>query len=252
MRWLLPFFLCLSVARSEWSLVSADKQAETAPGVEHYRVMVKDQSGSTREMDVAIFDSRKVKVSVFDFPSPDRPTLDAVMQKNGALAGVNGGYFHADYRPVGLVIADGKTVHEFEKAKLLSGVMVMEPDRFRILRSAEFDPKRKTIAALQAGPFLVDDGKSVEGLNDVRRAKRTLVATDGRHRHALIITGSLTLKETADILAQLQPLPEMKVTRALNLDGGSSTGIWVARPGTAPYQRAEWNAVRNFVGLVKR
>ncbi len=96
----------------------------------------------------------------------------------------------------------------------------------------------------------------VPGLNALRPARRTAVLTDGRGRWALaVIPTRLTLAEAAALLARPGLLGEnVSVKRALNLDGGSSTALWVRTGnGTEPsYEVREWGTVRNFLAVVAR
>jgi hypothetical protein len=55
-----------------------------------------------------------------------------------------------------------------------------------------------------------------------------------------------------EILSSAKVMKELKVDRALNLDGGSSTGLWWRDDrGTEHYDR-ESSTVRNFLVLVAR
>ena len=67
-------------------------------------------------------------------------------------------------------------------------------------------------------------------------------------------SSSVTLAELGVILADPALVPTgMKIKRALNLDGGSSTALWVQRPGAeAPFYLSEFGIVRDFVGIVPR
>ena len=192
-----------------------------------------------------IFDSKKCALKVIDNPGSDG--LAAAMEGNGCLAGVNGSYFHPDRTPLGLVICEGKILHPLERARLLSGVLTVTRERVSLLRTAEYRPDPKIQEALQAGPFLLDHGAPVAGLNDTRRAERTVVLSDGRGHCALLVcSGPVTLAGMARILAAPGIIGEMRVVRALNLDGGSSTAIWVKEP---PFYRREFKSVRNFLGV---
>ena len=53
------------------------------------------------------------------------------------------------------------------------------------------------------------------------------------------------------MLANRRLIPEIDFWRALNLDGGSSSGFWVRRNtnGKETYVR-EWANARNFLGMV--
>jgi exopolysaccharide biosynthesis protein len=205
-------------------------------------------SGSSRaELHVITFQNKTHTLTVMDNPQAAF-TLATAAEKRGALAAVNGGYFHPDRKPLGLVVRQGKEVHGFERARLLSGLIVVRDGRVQLQRAGEFKPGASVREALQAGPFLVDGGKAVAGLNATRSAARTVVFTDGAGGCGLLVCRYTTLAETGEILASPGLLPKGKITRALNLDGGSSTGLWV-RGGV--YLR-EHRDVRNYLALVPR
>jgi exopolysaccharide biosynthesis protein len=60
----------------------------------------------------------------------------------------------------------------------------------------------------------------------------------------------VSLAEMAAILATPEIFSDAKIVRALNLDGGSSTALWVR--GTPPFYQREWKGVRNYLGIVPR
>jgi uncharacterized protein YigE (DUF2233 family) len=177
----------------------------------------------------------------------DNPTgaddLATVVRRTRALAGVNGGYFDPQDAPLGLLISDGKQIAPLRKARLLSGVLVVTKGRVELLRYAEYVARKNVTAALQCGPFLVDGSKAVPGLNDTRSARRTFMLTGGADRAALGLCSSVTLAELGEILATPAIGAELKVQRALNLDGGSSSAFSFA---------GENKRVRNFVVVVPK
>jgi hypothetical protein len=196
-------------------------------------------------MDVARFSSRTHGLRVLDNPD-GRHDLRAALAVGGCLAGVNGGYFTPDHTPLGLEICHGKQVHPQERNRLLSGLVTASAGRFSILRVAEYEGARRPAEALQAGPFLVDGGRVVAGLEATRAARRTAIATDGRGLGALLACDALTLAEFARLLATPGLIPGLKITRALNLDGGPSTSFCSKSPAVF---RAGNPAVRNYLGL---
>ena len=105
--------------------------------------------------------------------------------------------------------------------------------------------------ALQAGPFLVDRGKPVAGLNAGRSARRTVIVADAKGVRALVVLSPVTLAEAGQILVTPKLFGDLVVTRALNLDGGSSTALWV-RTKAAPFYLREFKSVRNYVAIVPR
>ena len=66
--------------------------------------------------------------------------IASAAQKRGALAAVNGGYFHPDRTPLGLVVRQGAVLHALEHASLLSGLVVVTRDRIALQRVGEFKP----------------------------------------------------------------------------------------------------------------
>ncbi|MDB5096523.1 MAG: phosphodiester glycosidase [Cyanobacteria bacterium RYN_339] len=201
------------------------------------------------ELDIARFDTKAYTLRVVDNKDGTRD-LPVAMAAAKCVAGVNGGYFHADRSPLGLVIADGKTLHrEQVDSGLLTGIVTASPGRFDIWRVAEFPKRRLPAQALQVGPFLVDHGLIVKGLEATRAARRTAVVTDGKGLGALLACDSLTLAEFAELLATPGVVPGVVITRALNLDGGSSTMFYAAKPST---YRPGLASVRNYLGIMPR
>ncbi len=242
-------------ARAEWKLEGTETAPSPSPGVTHLVQTVRKTgpAGGEATLHFVSFNADSHHLRVIDQGSGGRESLAEAMLRTGCLAGVNGGYFHPDFEPVGMLVSDGKVVRGPQRAKLLSGALVVTDHHVKLLRATDPLPGRNALQALQSGPFLVEGGKVVAGLNDVRSARRTAVATGGKGRWALVSTTAVTLAELGAILAELPAVPlGWKVERALNLDGGSSTALWVRQPGAAPYSIGEFGIVRDFVGIVPR
>ena len=208
-------------------------------------------------LDLVTFDPRSFTLTVVDQGATDPPTHPsraAAMQANFCVAGCNGGFFHPDNRPSGLVIAGGQRINRFEQAKLLSGVLLVDAKGPQILRRAEFKDHPGITALLQSGPFLVDGGTTVAGLSASPERRRTFLFTDGSHHWGLGLAGSSSLAELGLILA----IPDAtgsgcRVTRALNLDGGTSCGLYFDRgAGERDHAVEPFKRVRNFVGVAPR
>lgn len=265
---LLAVAIPTTTARAEWELGAPEPLPAVAGGpITHVRCPATDAaSGLRAEVRLAIFDARRATFRVLDQPTADdRRGLGEFLRGPGGagvLAAVNGGYFHPDYAPLGLRVTDGRVVHPLERAALLSGLLLVNHGGVpALLRRETYQPSDAAPArqALQAGPFLVDSGRPVPGLNAQRPARRTAVLTDGRRRWALaVVPTSLTLAETGALLARPGLLGEGAgaVRRALNLDGGSSTALWVKtdRPGgeSSSYDVREWGVVRDFLAVVAK
>lgn len=245
------FLLCFAAlpfgAVADWHVEKRERLP--APGaVEFSRLVAKSPSASVR-LHVVTFSAKSHTLALMDDPQ-NAFDLATASRKRGAVAAVNGGYFRPDRTPLGLRIRQGREIHPLERAALLSGIIVVRDSRVALLRLREFNPAPPPAEALQAGPFLVDGGKPVAGLDAARADARTAVFTDGASRWGVISTDALTLADLGAILAQAEIVPGGKITRALNLDGGSSSGLWVA--GAPPFYRRELRDVRDFLAIVPR
>jgi len=234
--------LSLAAARGEWTAASPETEKSFVAAVEHRRIVLGDATlGEEATLDLALFSTKNATLRVVDNPNGS-DDLAAAMRRTRGVAGVNGGYFDPQDAPVGLLISEGKLIAPFRKARLLSGVLVVTKTRVDLLRSSEYSSRKNVIAAVQCGPFLVDGGKPIAGLDNTRPARRTFVLTTGSDRVAIGFCSTVTLAQLGDILAT----PELKTQRALNLDGGSSSAFWFAGERGA-FSIAEQKTVRDFV-----
>jgi hypothetical protein len=245
-------FLLLRVSlRAEWTIDPSQSEPSTAAGVERRHITVANaEAGTEATIELALFSTKSVAVRVVDNPGGDE--LISVAKRTHALAGVNGGYFDPQNAPVGLVISDGKTIAPFRKARLLSGVLVVNKSRVELVRSTEYSARKTgAAAALQCGPFLVDGGAAVPGLNNNRPARRTFFVTSGTDRAGMGFCSSVTLAELAEILSTPRLAGDLKIQRALNFDGGSSSAFWFAGK-SGPFSIGELKTVRNFVVIAPK
>ena len=241
------FFRLLAISASAaWNVDSSETEKSSAAGVEHRRVvLIQTASEEKATLELALFSTKSVVLRVTDNPAGEED-LASVMKRTRGVAGVNGGYFDPQNAPVGLLISDGKLIAPLRKARLLSGVLVSAKGRVELLRAGEYSSRKSAIAALQCGPFLVDGGKAVAGLNNTRPARRTFVFTTA-DRVAIGYCSSVTLAELADILVA----SGFNVQRGLNLDGGSSSAFWFAGEHGV-FSISEQKTIRDFVVVVPK
>jgi uncharacterized protein YigE (DUF2233 family) len=199
----------------------------------------------------AIFDDERFEFKVVDNPPGSSVSLGDAAVQVGALAGVNGGFFSQEREPLGGYVVGGVLIQRARSNRLLTGVVGQRGQRLFIERFQRFRYGRDVREMIQAGPFLVEEGRSVIGLNTKHRARRTAVASDGSGRWALISIDNVTLYEMANLLSQERIGDDFKVDLALNLDGGSSSGCWVVG-SVQPYYWREWVRVRNFLMVMAR
>ncbi len=249
---LLLFCTLPATGQAEWKLQSATRESSLNEPVEHWKTELRDEaSGQRATLHSALFSTRAATFQVIDQPTAPRRSLAEVLQETKALAGVNGGYFDPENAPVGLLVSDGRVVSPQSKAKLLSGILFARGNRVDIVRASAFSLGKKTRAARQCGPLLVERGRAVAGLNESRPARRTFVAVDGKGHVLLGVSSSVSLAQLGQILSLTNAAGQMKVARALNLDGGSSSAFCFDGPAGAFSQRS-LKPVRDFIAIVPR
>lgn len=204
-------------------------------------------------LDVFFFRDADMRLVVIDEAYPRRyGSLKRALEKHGCLAGINGGYFKGDAQasPLGLLVHDGNMSHPAASGSFaVSGVLCDDGKRIRLVRSNKLDtPPTRLREAIQAGPFLVEDGKLVSGLDKRKRARRSFIATDGRGRWCIGVCSPMSLHELALRLSG-GALRGFVVRTALNLDGGSSSAF---ADRQTSYSISNLKPVRNYIGIAPR
>jgi uncharacterized protein YigE (DUF2233 family) len=132
----------------------------------------------------------------------------------------------------------------------MTGLIISTGPATRILRVPEFAKNSRPANALQCGPLLVDRGRAVTGLDSSRTARRTFAAVIGPNEIALSYCSHVSLADLAKIMAGWSG--DLKVQRALNLDGGSSSAFWFKRKDGTAFSKSEQKSVRDFLAIVPK
>ncbi|WP_009960258.1 phosphodiester glycosidase family protein [Verrucomicrobium spinosum] len=182
-------------------------------------------------LQVVTFDASKVKVEVL--ARQDRETalpMHRWMTEARAIAGCNGGYFDpATFAPSGLQVVEGLATGKYQQFGEWGGGFGVRSGKAQIWTEQEIlaMPTFEAESFVQCSPVLVDGVRRFTGAGEDVRARRTFIAHDGGARWALGVTSGIGLRELAELLVnQGAGLLGFKVSRALNLDGGPSTGLW--------------------------
>ena len=166
----------------------------------------------------------------------------ALAEKLGAAVVLNAGYYDEKGRPMGYFRSGGKVfnslvLHRGRKTFLHYGALFAverKDGRPKIVSREHFEDSRVS-EAFQAGPLLVMDGKPVPGLSRyreyLRASRRTVVGLDAEDRLVVLVSEAETRGISWCELQAFLVLPESKgglgVRGAMNLDGGSSSQLWV-------------------------
>lgn len=205
-----------------------------------------------------LFNDKDFKFVVLDERDMTQPhfgTLEEAMKRTNCVAGVNGCFFGAAPQgpPLGLVIQNSRQIAPFASGSFtVAGVIYDNGRCISMMRSKQYaglKSKVSPINALQGGPFLVERGKAITGLNAEKSTNRTFVATDGKGNWCIAMTSSLTLAELANWLATPKALGDFNIFLALNLDGGTSSAFWCQSPRVS---LPSMKRVRNYLGVAPR
>ncbi len=201
-------------------------RAGVATRYEHWK------SAGNNEDTVTIirFDPHSIHLSIGY--QPDKPlNLSSWVKQTGAMASVNGGYFDEHNQATGLVISNGNVAGTSYSG--YGGMLAVDAQgtiSLRSLRDQPYDPNSEQLRqATQSTPMLIINGKRTNFSADASSKRRTVVAMDKQGRLLFIISPSqaFSLDELADLLIDHAKASDLNLQTALNLDGGSSTGMYL-------------------------
>lgn len=198
------------------------------PGMEQRTITLLGADGTVQERVVAL----RLDMVLYDLRvtyQPGSPRfLPDWQAETGALLLVNGGFFTPEYEATALVVVDGQASGISYEG---FGGMLAVTDygvEVRSLVERPYSPDEPLQFALQSFPMLVNAGTAVYTNEDGQTARRTAVGVDGDGRLLFILAplGGFTLAQFSQFLAE----NEWGLVSALNLDGGTSTGLLLADP----------------------
>ena len=142
---------------------------------------------------------------------------------------VNAGYFDKNNLPLGLHIADGERYGSAYGDFAGMFAVNAEEASVRWLRDRPYDPQEALTQAVQSFPMLVKPG-GIMGFpadaDEGQVSRRTVIAQDTAGRLLILVAprGYFSLHE----MAQWLVASDLEIDAALNLDGGTSAGLWLA------------------------
>lgn len=200
---------------------------KTAPGVEVRSEVWNSPSsaGVSDTVSIVRFDLHYVKLSVAY--QPDQPlSMQEWMQKEHATALINGGYFDGQDNATALVISNGQTFGDsYDGFGGMFDVDAQGQAQVRSLTEQPYRPSEGLTQATQCTPMLLLNGKRTQFDADKKASPRSVVAIDKQGRLLFIVSPGIEF--TLDDMANLLAKSDLNLVNALNLDGGSSTGLYV-------------------------
>jgi exopolysaccharide biosynthesis protein len=208
-----------------------------ADGVEYREVRVATSPGEAGSLKMARFDQNQIKARILyarNFGAQSL-TVKEMVERSGALAGINASYFDEHERPLGYLKVRGSEVNDYIASPIIySGVFAVKNGKASIQHRDIFHPLSFD-EALQCGPRLVAEGKGTTGIENTidykRAARRAGAAIDRKGRVIIYVTAPLSTamnwKELRDVLLGPAEQGGIDPVDVMNLDGGSSTQIYV-------------------------
>lgn len=165
-------------------------------------------------------------VKIHTHYSPEVPiTITDWQRETQAMVIANGGFFTPAKRTEGLMVSFGQPYGATYREGGMFYIQNGQPG-LRDLSVEPYEADESFEEAMQAYPVLVRNGRAAVTFNDERFNRRTAVGIDKLGRVVLLVIDEpvVSLYELSHWLAA----SDLELEMALNLDGGSSSGMVVA------------------------
>ncbi len=220
-----------------------------APGVE-YRELQIDLGDRSDRLRLARIDPALTRLRVFY--NPDRPQrVSEWLTQSDALVAVNGNYFDPQNHALGLIIQDGQrrggVVYDG-----FGGMFAVNGDEVRVRWNVQEPYNDEPLTdALQNFPMLVLPGgtPNVDIDDNGRASLRTAVGQDRSGRIVFVVSPAPTFTLTE--FSQWLAASDLDLNVALNLDGGTSSGL-VLRSGNLNLGVDSWVNVPTVIVVESR
>jgi uncharacterized protein YigE (DUF2233 family) len=249
---LLVLFFTFAADARAWTVTERDACVAMSHGAELHHISVTAED--TVDLRFITFTSKRCGIRILDQASPGSAKgMDAAARGVNAIGAINGGFFDKQFQPMGLYVVDGQRSGSLSRSSLLGGVLLQRGGKLQLVWRDEYQEGATGVTQLlQTGPRLVNGGKAVQGLDTKASRPRSFILTDGAGQWAIGVARYCTLAELAQILSTAELLPQFKVARALNFDGGRSTGLWALQADGSTLYESPMTTVRNYIAIVPK
>lgn len=196
-----------------------------APGVEVRTEIWQSPEGTSDTVSIVRLNMRYITLQVAY--QPDQPlSMEGWTNKEHATALINGGYFDGQDNATALVISNGQTSGtSYDGFGGMLDVDARGHVQVRSLREQPYTPAEGLTQATQCTPMLLLNGRRTQFTANSKTSPRSIVAMDRQGRLLFIVSPGVDF--TLDDMATLLAASDLGLVNALNLDGGSSTGLYV-------------------------
>lgn len=169
----------------------------------------------------------KVNLSQFDIKpiyTSARSSVKSMAISHDALVVINANFFEPSGKPLGLVAADKNELNPFKDISWWS-ILCLQNQAAKIFHSTKFE-NGSCDSAIQAGPRLIIQGSVPKLKENVSR--KSAVGINSKNEILIIASENiLPISLFAEVLHLKESEGGLGLVDALNLDGGSSTQIYV-------------------------
>jgi len=183
-------------------------------------------------------------------------SIEDIAQENNCEVAMNGVFFDSKFDPLGLIVEDGKVINSAHTGELASGVFYVTNDyKADIVPYSDYVVE-DDVLALQSGPLILKaDGSTEISENSIEKDARSFLGVD---EEGFVYLGivypktergwqGVSLYELAKMFQDSEDNIGIKMKAVLNLDGGSSTGLY-----TKYSHYSEKNLPENVICLGER
>ena len=200
-----------------------------SPGLEWRRLKVQNSGGSGERLQLVRLNPNQIRLRVIYQPSHPRRISEWATALPHALLIINAGYFTPQMQTTGLIISDGRAFgRPYDDFAGMLAVTAQDQITLRWLKTWPYRSDEALVQAVQSFPVLVKPGRVMGFPADAdqgQRARRTVIAQDTTGHLILLVSPNpyFSLHELAVWLTE----SDLELDIALNLDGGTSTGLWI-------------------------
>jgi exopolysaccharide biosynthesis protein len=153
-----------------------------------------------------------------------------IIKLNNCRAGINGGFYTADHKPIGLFSTKGEILSKIKDSSIFNGFINISRNEFQILEVSD----KTSDYSLQTGPILIRNQQiqPLKLIND-KLARRMVIGKNILNQVVILTVFDPETKQSGPFLAELPEIVSMisqkenlGLTEAVNLDGGRASAFY--------------------------
>jgi exopolysaccharide biosynthesis protein len=240
---------------AQWLLVTSSNPVPL--GQNAYYIEKTFKGPEEAKLSLVFFNDTSFSLRVITQNGPAKVAnpLSNILDRSDAIAGVNGGYFDPQsFLPSALEISSGVSSGNLETNNPFEGSVAVISGSLKLLWTTELKSSNNITEMVQCNPILVSAGKSNQMLKPATApiSPRTFIATDGSGHWVIGVSRKQTLWGLSSMLGSHMIITELQIDRALNLDGGPSSGLWCRDLNGQVHDDRQGTRVRNIVAIFPR